>query len=159
MRCVSEHRRTRSRHRDAPGQHRTLARGGRVGFLIAALATTGAVAFVGFGPYTDAEPSSAAQHAAPSAEETSLLDGVGGLADAEGSSGDDASETETLADVPPKSGSGRRVVFDMSGQRVWIVSGNDKVRKTYLVSGSRSDNLQPGRYRVFSRSRLAVETG
>src|SRR3954451_15034704 len=38
--------------------------------------------------------------------------------------------------VPATSGSGRRVVFDMSGQRVWLVDrqgGHDVVARTYLV--------------------------
>ena len=63
------------------------------------------------------------------------------------------------AELPARSGSGRRVVFDISGQRVWIVGADERVRSTYLVSGSRSDNLNPGRYEVFSRSRNAVGYG
>ena len=34
----------------------------------------------------------------------------------------------------------------MSDQRVWLVNGRDKVTRTYLVSGSLHDNLDPGRY-------------
>ena len=33
---------------------------------------------------------------------------------------------------------------------------NGSVRRTYLVSGSVEDNLDPGRYTVFSKSRWAV---
>jgi hypothetical protein len=58
--------------------------------------------------------------------------------------------------VPADSGSGRRVVFDMSDQRVWLVDPGDKVRRTYLVSGSLTDNLKPGTYAVYSKSRWAV---
>ncbi len=61
--------------------------------------------------------------------------------------------------VPARSGTGRRVVFDMSDQRVWLVgrhAGADAVRRTYLVSGSVTDNLAPGRYAVYSRSLRAV---
>lgn len=58
--------------------------------------------------------------------------------------------------LPPRSGSGRRVVFDMSAQRVWLVSPEDRVRRTYLVSGSAVNNLGPGHYEVYSRSRHAV---
>jgi hypothetical protein len=61
--------------------------------------------------------------------------------------------------LPPGSGTGRRIVFDISAQRVWLVavtrSGEERVRRTYLASGSVSDNLQPGTYAVFSRSRHA----
>lgn len=53
-------------------------------------------------------------------------------------------------------GTGRRVVFDQSAQRVWLVRGNGEVARTYLVSGSVTDNLKPGRYSVYSRSRWAV---
>ena len=58
--------------------------------------------------------------------------------------------------LPAGSGSGKRVVFDMSAQRVWLVEASGKVLRTYLVSGSRSDNLEPGDYEVYSRSRHAL---
>ena len=62
--------------------------------------------------------------------------------------------------VPAESGQGHRVVFDMSDQRVWLVDssdqGTDLVRRTYPVSGSVTDNLQPGTYAVYSRSRHAI---
>lgn len=77
-----------------------------------------------------------------------------GLADADGSS-EIAALTETTG-LPDGSGSGRRIVFSEGRQRVWLVdSGNDVVR-TYLVSGSVTDNLKTGTYEVFSRSRNAV---
>jgi lipoprotein-anchoring transpeptidase ErfK/SrfK len=64
-----------------------------------------------------------------------------------------AAESDTL---PDRSGSGKRVVFDMSAQRVWLVDRGDRVRRTYLVSGSVTDNLKPGAYEVYSTSRHAV---
>jgi lipoprotein-anchoring transpeptidase ErfK/SrfK len=69
-----------------------------------------------------------------------------------------APKPATPADValPPGSGTGRRVVFDISAQRVWIVGSAGKVQRTYPVSGSRGDNLDPGHYEVYSRSRHAV---
>jgi lipoprotein-anchoring transpeptidase ErfK/SrfK len=60
------------------------------------------------------------------------------------------------AAVPADSGVGRRVVFDMSDQRVWLVDRDDDVASTYLVSGSVTHNLHPGTYAVYSRSRWAV---
>ncbi len=57
--------------------------------------------------------------------------------------------------LPDRSGTGRRAVFSISRQRVWIVSADDQVRRTYPVSGSVYDNLKPGRYDVFSRSERA----
>ncbi len=70
-------------------------------------------------------------------------------------------EPNTISALPPDSGTGRRVVFDISEQRVWLVAPDsraapdDGVRRTYLVSGSVYDNLQPGTYEVYSRSRHA----
>lgn len=63
--------------------------------------------------------------------------------------------TDPAPSVPAESGSGRRVVFDMGDQRVWLVgrrSGKDVTLRTYLVSGSVTDNLDPGTYSVYSRS-------
>ena len=58
--------------------------------------------------------------------------------------------------VPAGSGSGRRVVFSEAEQRVWLVTAAGTVRRTHLVSGSLTDNLRPGTYEVWSRSRWAV---
>jgi L,D-transpeptidase catalytic domain len=66
-----------------------------------------------------------------------------------------AAETTSNA-LPSDSGTGKRVVFDISDQRVWLVDKGDEVRRSYLVSGSLTDNLDPGTYAVYSRSRYAV---
>jgi len=58
--------------------------------------------------------------------------------------------------LPADSGKGRRVVFAIGAQRVWLVGAGGRVDSTYPVSGSVTDNLRPGRYRVYSRSRWAV---
>ena len=60
------------------------------------------------------------------------------------------------APPPARSGSGRRVVFDMSAQQVWLVRDGGSVLDTYPVSGSTTDNLKPGRYAVYSRSERAT---
>ena len=57
--------------------------------------------------------------------------------------------------LPQRSGSGRRVVFSEGRQRVWLVDAHDEVERTYLVSGSVSDNLHQGTYEVYSRSEQA----
>jgi hypothetical protein len=57
--------------------------------------------------------------------------------------------------LPADSGTGRRVVFSESRQRVWLVDADDGVRRTYLVSGSAHDNLDTGAYEVYSRSAQA----
>jgi lipoprotein-anchoring transpeptidase ErfK/SrfK len=57
--------------------------------------------------------------------------------------------------LPADSGEGRRVVFSESRQRVWLVGARGRVLRTYLVSGSVEDNLDPGTYAVYSRSQQA----
>ncbi len=57
--------------------------------------------------------------------------------------------------LPDGSGEGRRVVFSEGRQRVWLVNARDRVLRTYLVSGSVYDNLDPGTYSVYSRSQQA----
>jgi hypothetical protein len=71
-------------------------------------------------------------------------------------SGSAAATTVDETAVPAQSGTGKRIVFDQSLQRVWLVGGDDTARRTYLVSGSVTDNLQPGTYDVYARSRWAV---
>lgn len=65
-------------------------------------------------------------------------------------------QTEPVDDtaLPEESGSGKRVVFSEGRQRVWLVDGKD-VQRTYPVSGSIYDNLDPGTYEVYSRSEQA----
>lgn len=58
------------------------------------------------------------------------------------------------AGAPPDSGSGRRVVYSNSAQRVWLVEANDQVVRTYPVSGRRGFP-PPGNYHVFSKSRVS----
>jgi lipoprotein-anchoring transpeptidase ErfK/SrfK len=58
--------------------------------------------------------------------------------------------------VPSDSGTGRRIVFSQSDQRVWLVGDDNTAERTYPVSGSRFDNLDPGSYRVQSKTRHAT---
>ncbi len=66
--------------------------------------------------------------------------------------------TTTTTTLPPdllplNSGTGRRIVYSKSAQRVWVVEANGTVSKTHLVSGRRTWNQPlPGEYDVFSRS-------
>lgn len=70
--------------------------------------------------------------------------------------GDATTREPVVADPPASSGKGKRVVFDISDQRVWLIADGQRVRRTYLVSGSLTDNLGPGSYEVYSKSRHAV---
>jgi lipoprotein-anchoring transpeptidase ErfK/SrfK len=63
--------------------------------------------------------------------------------------------TDANPPVPDDSGDGRRIVFDQSDQRVWLVDDDEDVERTYLVSGSLYDNLEPGTYAVYSKSEHA----
>ncbi len=65
------------------------------------------------------------------------------------------SDTDSTPPVPDDSGDGRRIVFDQSDQRVWLVDDDETVERTYLVSGSVTDNLEPGTYSVYSKSEQA----
>lgn len=61
--------------------------------------------------------------------------------------------------LPAKSGTGRRIVYDISAQRVWLVAGNNQVIRSYLVSGSTDPQLLgPGTYTVSSSSRRSSAT-
>ena len=75
--------------------------------------------------------------------------------------GTSADATESQVDpqldaaLPEGSGTGKRVVFSEGRQRVWLVNEDEQVERTYLVSGSVYDNLEPGTFNVYSRSEQA----
>jgi len=68
----------------------------------------------------------------------------------------EAPPVERVLSAPADSGSGRRAVFSQSDQRVWLVEEDGRVRRSYPVSGSVTDNLGPGTYQVYSRSEDAT---
>lgn len=63
-------------------------------------------------------------------------------------------EPDDTVPVPEDSGSGKRIVYANSAQRVWIVDGDGSVVDTYLISG-REGVPDPGVYEVFSKSEIA----
>ena len=63
-------------------------------------------------------------------------------------------QSQQYPPLPADSGSGRRVVYSVSAQRVWLVEADETVVNSWLVSGRRGVP-RPGNYRVFSRSRWA----
>lgn len=67
-----------------------------------------------------------------------------------GSAGDDAPP------LPENSGSGYRVVYDRAGQRVWAVDGEERIIRSWLVSGSTYANEIPGTHQVYSRSEMST---
>ena len=58
--------------------------------------------------------------------------------------------------LPANSGSGKRVVYDRAGQRVWAIDKNDRVIRSWLVSGSKYNNEVPGEHVVYSRSAVST---
>ncbi|MEU3694737.1 hypothetical protein AB0E75_03730 [Streptomyces griseoviridis] len=53
--------------------------------------------------------------------------------------------------LPARSGTGERVVYSVSDDRVWLVGDGDRVRRTFRVTPSTVDPA-PGTYAVTSRS-------
>jgi len=150
-----------SKHRSSP-----LRRRGRLGGLGLALAVTIAVGGTAVGVLPQVRAGGAAAGAATTASQST-----------ESSSSPSSLESATLVQTTPSppepvvdavveeevdpappadSGEGRRVVFDQGDQRVWLVEDDGTVARTYLVSGSRFDNLDPGAYEVLSTSRTAT---
>lgn len=145
-----------SKHR---AQHRAPRRRGRIAALVLALGLTagaGSAAAMGVIPQLQKpEPATASNALSPAALETAALEE---LTIPEPKVTPEAQTVEAAPDaatLPADSGSGYRIVFDQSDQRVWLVKRDDSVERTYLVSGSRFNNLQPGSYQVQSKSRTA----
>lgn len=159
-----------SRHRAEPPP-RYQPRYGRMVVLGVSLTTTAVALLGGIGVLpSSAGDRSDAPDAVVAADLTQVVDRADPTQDApidEVPSSQDSSEVTPEPDptpddaepavveavpVPDDSGDGRRVVFSESQQRVWMVGSAGKIKRTYLVSGSLTDNLQPGTYEVFDRS-------
>jgi hypothetical protein len=61
------------------------------------------------------------------------------------------------AALPPRSGSGERVVYSVDDDRVWLVARGNKVLRTYEVTPGSVDP-SPGTYAVTSRSNAVTGT-
>jgi hypothetical protein len=131
-------------------------RRGRVCAAVGALLVTLVTLLGGVGLLpTGGTPAAATSGEAATLATQLIPDATGSVippADNGGAGSADASDVSLPADT----GWGRRIVFDISDQRVWLVDKGDVVRRTYLVSGSVTDNLKAGTYAVYSRSRWAV---
>ncbi|MEU3610981.1 hypothetical protein ABZ725_01510 [Streptomyces sp. NPDC006872] len=66
-------------------------------------------------------------------------------------------DKERSAALPDDSGVGERVVYALSGDRVWLVGSNDEVKRTFKVAPGSVDPL-PGSYDVSSRSGAVTGT-
>jgi len=146
-----------SKHRST---HRAPRRRGRIAAVVLALGLTaaaGSAAAMGAIPQLSSpEPAMASDALAPAAIETASLEQLEIPKPRVTPKAQTLSAAPTDAPAPPAaSGSGRRIVFDQSDQRVRLMDGDNSIERTYLVSGSRFNNLQPGTFAVQSRSRHA----
>jgi lipoprotein-anchoring transpeptidase ErfK/SrfK len=98
-----------------------------------------------------------AAHSTPSTPQADAVAEVAAIPPADPDALDAAiADAEIDPAVPSDSGAGRRIVFSESDQRVWLIDDDESVERTYLVSGSRFDNLDPGTYAVQSKNRHAT---
>ena len=137
---------------------------GTLGAAVVVTFVVGAAA-VGVLPQVRSTPSTATASGPSTLEQaslTSLSEPVAAVMAAQDAAADDLKkQAEKVArikesDALPASGEGRRIVFSEAAQRVWLVAADGTVERTYLVSGSKFDNLNPGTYAVQSKSRFAT---
>lgn len=129
--------------------HRRVRRRGRGAIFAAAIGVTAIAAATDLGLFPSLQAADPAAATVPSTSFASArLAVVSPVVEPKKASGGTA--------VPTDSGSGRRVVFSQSAQRVWLVRSGGQIADTYLVSGSTHDNLRPGKYAVFTRARQAT---
>jgi lipoprotein-anchoring transpeptidase ErfK/SrfK len=160
---------------DRPGAspQRVLALGGAAAVTAMALAGS-----LGFGPGAAAarQPAASAATATTAGEQAAPADPRTGATSGQqpsatsgshsngwvvvkpsSKSGSGSGDDTVSPALPAGSGNGKRVVYDISDQRVWLVEPHDVVTRTYLVSGSRrGDLVSPGTYTVYSRSLHAI---
>ncbi|MDR7086276.1 lipoprotein-anchoring transpeptidase ErfK/SrfK [Aeromicrobium panaciterrae] len=145
-----------SKHR---AQHRAPRRKGRIAAVVLALGLTagaGSAAAMGVIPQLQTpEPATASDALAPAAIETASLEKLEIPKPKVTPAAQTVEAAPDAATLPAGSGTGYRIVFDQSDQRVWLVESDGSVERTYLVSGSKFNNLQPGSYQVQSKSRTA----
>lgn len=171
----------RHRARRQPGRRRrveTRPRYGRITAVAAALSVTTVAVAGGLGllpgepeaparaslstpTALDGAATAAADEASapPAVEDTPKPDDLALEAPVNGELADASTRIAAVSgstELPAASGTGRRIVFSEGRQRVWLVDSDGSVERTYLVSGSIEDNLDPGTYAVYSRSRNAI---
>ncbi len=65
------------------------------------------------------------------------------------------------SDAPPLpdgagQGSGRRIVYSRLAQRVWAIDSEERIVRSYLVTGSQYNNELPGEHKVYSKSEMTT---
>lgn len=148
---MSKHRASR---REVRGPHRARTLSLSLGLVAALVGVGAAAAAAGALPWTRPSGGSAADQASVSVVRDAVVVDEPVPAPVAAEAVEAAVEVDPP--VPADSGSGRRIVFSQGQQQVWLVDSDDQVERTYPVSGSRFDNLSPGRYRVQSRTQQAT---
>lgn len=142
------------------GAHRHASQRSRAGLFVFALIITVLVGAAGIGqlPRTQGgTPAAASGDISASSFETVIMDPVKAPEPTQADTNALAAKVEAVSDVLPRqSGTGKRVVFSQSEQRVWLVDPDGSVNRTYKVSGSVHDNLSAGTYAVESHTRHAT---
>ncbi len=67
-----------------------------------------------------------------------------------------ASTGDGAPPIPANSGSGRRIVYERAGQRVWAIDNDENIIRSWLVSGSQYSNEVPGTHQVYSKSEVST---
>ncbi|WP_419997251.1 hypothetical protein [Streptomyces boninensis] len=112
------------------------------GKVVAAL-TASALAVVGILAYQAA--------AAPDPVPAKAGGSSSGSPSPSGSGETGGTDTGAAKRVPAASGKGERVVYSLSGKRVWLVGGNEKIVRSFSVAPS-NVSPEPGTYKVQTRS-------
>ncbi|GAA2755636.1 L,D-transpeptidase [Actinopolymorpha rutila] len=55
--------------------------------------------------------------------------------------------------MPAGTGSGKRIVYALSANHVWLVDADNTVHRSYLVSGTKFGQVSPGTYHVLRKRR------
>jgi hypothetical protein len=137
-------------------------RWGRIGAVVAAVIVTLVAVLGGVGILPSGGPAASAQGRSGTATLVTSTSTPGTSTPADDRIAKDTAANpgavtgSTSTALPADSGTGKRVVFDIADQRVWLVSADDQVARSYPVSGSVTDNLRPGTYSVYSTSRWAT---
>jgi peptidoglycan hydrolase-like protein with peptidoglycan-binding domain len=67
-----------------------------------------------------------------------------------------ASAGKKAPPLPPDTGSGKRIVYSRKLQRVWAVDDDERIVRSWLVSGSQYENEVPGTHQVISKSEVST---
>lgn len=143
------HRRSSGTRKPVAGAHRQVRERSRAGIFAFALALTVLVGAAGVGllPHLEGGSPAVASFSPSAFEQASIAEVEAPAAPKTATRAKTEAATRSTA-LPDGSGTGRRVVFDQSDQRVWLVEASGRIADTYLVSGSIHDNLDPGTYAV-----------